>query len=154
MGEPTVGDIGPDFSLPGTEGKTYSLAEFAGQPVVLAFYPNDFSPVCTMQLRAYSSAIDDFRSYGAVMLGLSPQDLESHSSFKERLGIAFPLLADTESEVAKLYGVIGPVGFYRRSVFVLDRMHVIVYRHVSRAGMTFRSSAELLQAVEMAIAAD
>ncbi len=154
MADLAVGDRAPEFVLPGTDGKTYRLEEFEGFPVVLAFYPSDFSPVCTMQLRAYSSAIEDFRSYGAVMLGLSPQDVESHTSFKERLGIPFPLLADTESEVAKRYGVIGPVGFYRRSVFVLDREHKISYRHVSRAGMTFRSSSELLQAVEKATAAE
>ena len=142
-----VGDLAPEFALQGTGGDTYVLREYAGSPVVLAFYPDDFSPVCSAQLRAYSSKIDDFSGLGAVMLGISPQSLDSHESFKKRLGIAFPLLADGSRSAAGDYGVLGPLGFYRRSVFVLDREQRVRYRHVSRAGLTFRSSEELLEAV-------
>jgi peroxiredoxin Q/BCP len=149
--EVQVGDIAPEFALIGTGNQTYAVRGFVGSPVVLAFYPDDFSPVCTTQLRAYSASIDDFTSLGAVMLGISPQSLNSHESFAQRLGIVFPLLCDRDREVARQYGVLGPLGFYRRSVFVLDRQQRVVYRHVSRAGLTFRSSDELLQAVKMTI---
>ncbi|MGC9155401.1 MAG: peroxiredoxin [Ferrimicrobium sp.] len=152
MPELQLGDLAPEFNLIGTGDRWYALEEFLGHPVVLAFYPDDFSPVCTTQLRAYSANIDDFTQLGAVMLGISPQTLSSHESFKDRLGIRFPLLSDRERTVAKAYGVLGPLGFYRRSVFVLDRELHIVYRHVSRAGLTFRSSDELLQAVQKAVA--
>ncbi|WP_298209469.1 peroxiredoxin [Ferrimicrobium sp.] len=151
MSELQLGDVAPEFSLVGTGDRSYALGEFVGRPVVLAFYPDDFSPVCTTQLRAYSASIDDFTELGAVMLGISPQSLDSHESFKDRLGIRFPLLSDRERVVAKAYGVLGPLGFYRRSVFVLDRELRIVYRHVSRAGLTFRSSDELLRAVHQAL---
>jgi peroxiredoxin len=146
-----LGDLAPEFTLVGTGDRPYVIREFLGQPVVLAFYPDDFSPVCTTQLRAYSASIDDFTNLGAVMLGISPQSLASHDSFAERLGIRFPLLSDQDREVARSYGVLGPLGFYRRSVFVLDRKQCIAYRHVSRAGLTFRSSQELLRAVEASV---
>jgi peroxiredoxin len=146
-----VGDLAPEFSLIGTGDRPYRVREFAGNPIVLAFYPDDFSPVCTTQLRAYSASIDDFTQLGAVMLGISPQSLVSHESFTERLGIRFPLLCDEDRSVARNYGVLGPLGFYRRSVFVLDRGQRISYCHVSRAGLTFRSSDELLRAVQEAI---
>ncbi len=148
MSQLAVGDEAPAFSLPGTGGYTYELRAQRGSPVVLAFYPEDFSPVCSAQLRAYSAAIEDFRDLGAVMWGISPQGLESHEAFAKRRGIAFPLLADVDRSVARSYGVLGPLGFYRRSVFVLDRDQRIRYAHVARAGLTFRPSDELLAAVE------
>ncbi len=151
MPELQLGDLAPEFSLVGTGDRPYRIRELVGSPVVLAFYPDDFSPVCTTQLRAYSDSIDDFTTLGAVMLGISPQSLSSHESFSERLGIRFPLLCDGDRSVARSYGVLGPLGFYRRSVFVLDREQRISYRHVSRAGLTFRSSDELLRAVQEAV---
>jgi peroxiredoxin Q/BCP len=154
-----IGEQAPDFALPGTSlganperrSATYHLRDLEGQPVVLAFYPEDYSPVCTTQLRAYSSQIEDFSALGAVMLGISPQSLESHESFARRMRIAFPLLADTDRAVARVYGVLGPLGFYRRSVFVLDKAQRIRYKHISRAGLTFRPSEELLEAVRLAV---
>jgi len=146
-----IGDEAPAFALEGTGGTTYRLRDLEGQPVVLAFYPEDYSPVCTTQLRAYSSQIDDFSALGAVMLGLSPQSVASHESFARRMHIAFPLLADVDREVARAYGVLGPLGFYRRSVFVLDKAQQIRYKHISRAGLTFRPSEELLIAVRQAV---
>jgi len=144
---PSVGDKAPNFVLPGTGGVLYELASQQGNPVVLAFYPEDFSPVCSAQLRAYTSSIEDFRSYGAVMWGISPQGVESHETFAARRGIAFPLLSDQDREVARRYGVLGPLGFYRRSVFVLDRELKVRYLHIARAGLTFRPSEELLRVV-------
>lgn len=151
MSELAIGDLAPDFCLQGTGGVTYRLRDLEGQPVVLAFYPEDYSPVCTTQLRAYSARIDDFSSYGAIMLGLSPQSLASHESFARRMHLAFPLLADTDREVARAYGVLGPLGFYRRSIFVLDKAQRVRYKHISRAGLTFRTSEELLEAVARAV---
>ncbi len=142
-----VGEVAPNFSLKGTGGKTYSLSDYLGSPLVLAFYPEDFSPVCTKQLNAYSSSALDFTELNAKVLGVSPQSSESHDAFAERVGITIPLLADTDKEVARSFGVLGPLGFYRRSVFVIDGDQVIRYAHRARAGLTFRSSTELLEVV-------
>jgi peroxiredoxin Q/BCP len=70
---PSIGDKAPDFDLPGTGGRNYSLADFRGQPVVLVFYPGDNTPVCTRQLNEYTSDIDKFAEVGAQVLALSPQ---------------------------------------------------------------------------------
>jgi peroxiredoxin Q/BCP len=145
----SVGDPAPPFTLPGTGGRDYSLSDYRGAPVVLAFYPGDGTPVCTLQLSNYSHDIDRFRDVGAAVLAISPQDVESHEQFSsDNGGFRFPLLADTDKTVAKAYDVPGPMGFYRRSVFVVDATGVIRYVHRSLAGLSFRPVDELINAVE------
>ena len=145
----SVGDPAPPFTLPGTGGRDYSLSDYRGAPVVLAFYPGDGTPVCTLQLSNYSHDIARFRDVGAAVLAISPQDVDSHEQFSsDNGGFAFPLLADTDKAVAKAYDVPGPMGFYRRSVFVVDAAGVIRYVHRSLAGLSFRPVDELVNAVE------
>ena len=145
----SVGDPAPPFTLPGTGGRDYSLSDYRGAPVVLAFYPGDGTPVCTLQLSNYSHDIARFRDVGAAVLAISPQDVESHEQFSsDNGGFRFPLLADTDKTVAKAYDVPGPMGFYRRSVFVVDATGVIRYVHRSLAGLSFRPVDELINAVE------
>ncbi len=146
----TVGDIAPEFTLPGTGGQTYSLSDYKGQPVVIVFYPGDDSPVCTKQLNSYNNELSAFESVGAQVLAISAQDMASHQSFAEKYGFKFPLLADTSKEVASAYGTVGPLGFPRRSVFVVDADGVIRYAHRAIAGLTFRPVDELIAAVEAA----
>lgn len=143
-----VGDVAAEFTLAGTGGKQYALADFRGQPVVLAFYPGDNTPVCTKQLDSYQGALADFEAVGAQMIGISPQSVESHQEFSCQRGYGFPLLADTEKKVAAAYGVLGPLGFYRRSIFVIDAAGVIRYVHRAIAGLTFKPSSELIAAVK------
>lgn len=146
-----VGDEAPDFTLPGTGGRTYTLSDYRGQPVVLVFYPGDNTPVCTEQLTSYTVGIGDFGSVNAQVLALSPQDVESHEGFSAAQGgFAFPLLADVDKEVGKAYGILGPLGFYRRSAFVVDGDGIIRYAHRAVSGMTYRSTDELVEAVRQA----
>ncbi len=145
-----VGDNAPDFRLEGTGDREYSLSDYRGQPVVLVFYPGDNTPVCTMQLNTYSSDISQFDELGAQVLAISPQDVDSHESFSTVHGFTFPLLADTEKAAARAYGILGPVGFYKRSVFVVDRGGIIRYAHRAAAGLTFRRTDELVSAVRAA----
>ena len=145
------GDLAPDFTLPGTpSGTDYTLSSYRGQPVVLAFYPGDNTAVCTTQLKQYNGDLDEFNELGAVLLGISPQDIDSHEQFSCKQGFGFPLLADVDKSVGAAYGVLGPVGFYRRSVFVVDGEGVIRYAHRAMAGLTFKSSDELQRAVREA----
>ena len=150
----TAGDPSPPFSLAGVhdgERGTYTLADFAGQPVVLVFYPGDNTPVCTRQLNAYTDDIDQFRELDAQILGLSPDDVDSHEGFAtDQGGFAFPLLADVDKEVARAYGVLGPIGFYRRCVFVIDGSGTITYVHRGFAGATFRKTPDLIEAIRAA----
>lgn len=147
-GHPGIGDAAPDFTLPATGGKTITLSELRGAPIVLVFYPGDNTPVCTTQLNAYTRDITEFEEVGARVLAISPQDVTSHEEFScKQGGFGFPLLADTDKDVATAYGVIGPVGFYRRSIFIVDREGIIRYAHRSVAGMTFRPVSELVDAL-------
>jgi peroxiredoxin Q/BCP len=102
-----------------------------------------------MQLSNYSHDIERFRDVGAAVLAISPQDVESHEKFSsDNGGFAFPLLADTDKAVAEAYDVPGPVGFYRRSVFVVDAQGIVRYVHRSIAGLSFRPVDELITALE------
>lgn len=145
-----VGEQAPDFTLPGTGGRQYTLSSYRGQPVVLVFYPGDDSPVCTKQLNSYNNELSAFESVGAQVLAVSAQDIASHESFSGKHGFGFPLLADTDKSVAALYGTVGPLGFPRRSVFVIDAAGVVRYAHRAIAGLTYRPVEELLAAVEAA----
>jgi peroxiredoxin Q/BCP len=144
----SVGDLAPDFTLPATGGASLSLSSFRGQPVVLVFYPGDDTPVCTKQLNSYNNELSAFEGVGAQVLAVSAQDLASHEQFLSKHGFGFPLLADTDKAVASLYGTVGPLGFPRRSVFVINGSGVITYAHRAIAGITFRPVSELVAAVE------
>ena len=139
-----VGDRAPDFTLPGTGDRSYSLSDFAGRPIVLAFYPGDDTPVCTKQLNSYNNDIDQFTELNAQVIGVSAQDVSSHEGFANKHGFTFPLLSDTEKAVAGLYGTLGPIGFPRRSTFIIDADGIIRYAHRAIAGLTFRPVKELV----------
>jgi peroxiredoxin Q/BCP len=151
-----VGDDALDFTLPGTDGtdeghRDYTLSDYRGDVVVLAFYPGDNTPVCTRQLTTYTAEIDQFVDVEASILAISPQSIESHDGFLDAQGgFAFPLLTDADKAVGRRYGVLGPVGFYRRSVFVIDAKGVLRYVHRAVAGLSYRPTAEIVEAVRSA----
>jgi len=151
-----IGRPAPPFTLPGTDSteagrRDHSLDEHRGHVVVLVFYPGDNTPVCTRQLNAYTDDIGAFQDAGAEVLAISPQSVDSHEEFScKQEGFGFPLLADTDKEVGAAYGILGPLGFYRRSVFVIDAEGIVRYAHRAVAGLTFRPTRELLAAVRAA----
>ena len=145
-----VGDQAPDFTLPGTGGRSYSLSEYRGRPVVVVFYPGDDTPVCTKQLNSYNDELAQFETLDAVVLAISAQDVSSHEKFADKHGFRFPLLADVDKKVAGSFGVLGPLGFMRRSVFVVDAGGTVRYAHRALAGLTFRSVDELTAALTSA----
>ena len=140
-----VGDQAPDFALPATGGSTVALSDFVGKAVVLVFYPGDDTPVCTKQLNSYNRDLEEFDNLNAQVLGISAQGVESHETFSSKHGLKFPLLADTDKTVAGLYGTLGPLGFPRRSVFIIDGNGVIRYAHRAIAGLTYRPVSELVE---------
>ena len=148
------GDPAPDFILDGLdaltfERRSFSLAQTRGRPTVLVFYPADNSPVCTMQLRSYTDDFAAFADLDAAVLAMSPQSVDAHEEFaRSNGGFAFPLLSDIDRKVGAAYGVLGPVGFYRRSVVVLDAGGVVRWAHRATAGLTFRPVSELVAVVE------
>ena len=143
-----IGDRAPDFTLPSTGDATVSLSDYAGQSVVLVFYPGDDSPVCTKQLNAYNDGLDQFADLDAQIIGISAQDMASKEAFSSKHGFDFPLLADTDKEVAAAYGTLGPIGFPRRSTFIIDAEGIIRYAHRAIAGLTYRPVSELIEELD------
>jgi thioredoxin-dependent peroxiredoxin len=141
---PEIGQIPPDFTLPGIEltgdeavQGEYTLADQLGKPIVLAFYPGDNTAVCTKQLCSYTSGLENFTSFGAMVWAISPQGLASHEEFARKYKLAFPLLADEGLAVSRTYGItLGGAGL-RRSVFVIDASGVLRWKHVTLVGLTF-----------------
>jgi peroxiredoxin Q/BCP len=141
-----VGDQAPPFELPGTGGGTYRLADYRGRKVVLAFYPGDFTVVCTKQFCSYRDEEERLDGLDADVLGISPQSVESHERFTEEKRLNVPLLADEDKAVARAYGVLaGPM--VRRAIFVIDEQGVIGYRKVTLTGATYESVDDLERAV-------
>jgi len=141
-----VGDAAPEFELPGTGGRTYRLSDYRGKKLVIAFYPGDFTAVCTKQFCSYRDEGERLDQLGADVLGISPQGVDSHERFAEEKKLNVPLLADEDKAVAKAYGIVaGPL--VRRAIFVIDEEGKIGFRKVTLAGLTYESVADLERAL-------
>jgi peroxiredoxin Q/BCP len=130
-GEPgvKVGERAPDFTLPDANGKDVRLADFAGRPVVLYFYPKDDTPGCTKEACTFRDQYQDFQDAGAAVLGVSSDSSESHRRFAAKHRLPFTLLADRGGQVRKRYGVPATLGLLPgRVTFVIDGAGVV--RHV------------------------
>jgi peroxiredoxin len=148
---PTVGQPAPDFKLQSTEGREISLSEFKGKRnVVLAFYPLDFSPVCSVQIPDYDQNHEAFENADTVVLGISRDSVFSHKAWQEKLGMSnVPLLADMKGEVASKYGVYMPdKAISGRAIFVIDKQGVLRHAHVEEKLQDKRSAEELLDLVK------
>jgi peroxiredoxin len=133
-----VGAPAPDFALRSTPDQTVSLAEFRGRPVVLAFYPADWSPVCGDQMALYNEVLDEFRRFDAELIGISVDGIWCHLAFAHDRRLRFPLLADFEPKgsVARSYNVYrSDDGTSERALFVIDSEGVIRWSHVSPVGI-------------------
>ncbi|MFE7183991.1 peroxiredoxin [Streptomyces erythrochromogenes] len=147
---PKIGDVPGEFRLSGGQlsGGTfhlgdYSLHEQRGNPVVLAFYPGDDTPVCTAQLCSYSDGLEQLQSAGAVVWGISAQGLDSHERFARARQLRMPLLSDPDRAVARSFGITVPVIGLRRSVFIIDAGGRLHWKHVTALGATFPPAAAL-----------
>ena len=133
-----AGTLAPDFTLHSTPDQEVSLHEFRGKPVVLVFYPADWSPVCGDQVALYNEMRGEFARYGAQVLGLSVDGVWSHAAFAKDRKLHFPLLADFEPKgaVARLYGVYRDrEGCSERALFVIDAEGRIAWSYVSPIGV-------------------
>ncbi len=150
MARIAVGDRAPDFELRGTGGDTLRLADFRGRWLVLAFYPGDFTPVCTRQFCSYRDAADRLDELDAEVIGVSPQTLDSHERFRAKHGLTVPLLADPERAMIRAYGVLGPGGMVRRSIFIVDPEGIVRYRQVALLGLRYQDVEDLKQSLRRA----
>jgi peroxiredoxin len=132
------GTVAPDFGLPATPDQIVSLAEFRGQPVILAFYPEDWSPVCSDQMALYQEVLPEFQKFNAQLLGISVDGVWCHLAFARDRHLHFPLLADFEpkGEVARAYHVYrAKEGTSERALFVIDADGVVRWSYVSPVGV-------------------
>lgn len=127
MTEFAPGTPAPDFTGITTDGDEVSLADFSGRKLILYFYPKDDTPGCTRQACSLRDLNEEIREKGAAILGVSTQDKASHQRFSEKYRLNFPLLADTDKEVAKAYGAIGSGGLLSRAVNALGFATRITY---------------------------
>jgi len=128
------GTKAPDFILKKKPDQTLSLAELRGQPVVLVFYPADWSPVCGDELALFNEVLPEFQRYGAQVVGISVDGVWCHKAYAKARNLEFPLLADFEpkGEVSRKYGAYrAPDGFSERALFVLDGDGVIRWSYLS-----------------------
>ncbi|MBI2759395.1 MAG: thioredoxin-dependent thiol peroxidase [Chloroflexi bacterium] len=149
----SAGIPAPDFELPDDQNVTRRLSDFRGQPVILYFYPADDTPGCTKEACNFRDDYSAYEKAGVVILGVSPNSVESHIKFKKKFQLPFPLLADEGHKVCDLYGVWGPKKFMGkeyegvlRTTFLIDAQGKIarVFENVRPS----EHSAELLEAIK------
>ncbi|MCC6730171.1 MAG: peroxiredoxin [Chthonomonadales bacterium] len=116
----TVGVAAPDFTLKDQDGKAHRLGKLRGKRVVLAFYPADMTPGCTLEARSFRDTMAEFRKRRVPVFGVSVQDVASKKAFCDKEGLNYTLLADVGGKVAEQYGVKLPNGLARRITFVVD----------------------------------
>jgi peroxiredoxin len=145
----TPGTPAPDFKLPTTPDQTISLSELKGRPVVLAFYPADWSPVCGDQMALYNEILPEFQKHQAELLGISVDGAWCHAAFAKDRKLRFPLLADFEPKgaVSRLYGAYRPEGVSERALFVIDKEGIIRWSYLSPVGINPGADG-ILQALE------
>lgn len=133
----------PEFELPDQNGRSIRLSDLRGRPVILYFYPKDDTPGCTKEACAFRDRRAEFARRGAVVLGVSPDDVDSHAAFSDRYDLDFPLLADAGHTVAEAYGAWRERNLYgrrfhgiQRSTFLIDRHGTVrkVWKRVSVEG--------------------
>jgi peroxiredoxin len=128
----------PDFALKSTPDQTLALAELRGRPVILAFYPSDWSPVCGDQMSLYNEVLPEFRRYDATLVGVSVDGVWCHAAFAQDRKLHFPLLADFEPKgaVARAYGAYrSSDGVSERALFVIDKDGIVRWSYVSPVGV-------------------
>ena len=129
-----AGAVAPEFALNATPDQVLSLSELRGKPVILAFYPADWSPVCGDQMALYNEVLPAFKESGATLLGVSVDSVWCHQAFAQDRHLHFNLLADFEpkGEIARRYGAYDAQhGFSKRALFVIDKDGVIAWSYLS-----------------------
>jgi thioredoxin-dependent peroxiredoxin len=124
---PEQGEIAPDFSFRTANGKSMKLSDYReDRCIVLYFYPKDFTPGCTTEAKEFSSDNDKFESKGITILGVSPDEMESHFKFKERMNIPYELISDADHRIASLYGTYGPKNFMGKEYLGVHRSTFLI----------------------------
>jgi thioredoxin-dependent peroxiredoxin len=115
-----IGELAPDFEAQDHSGAPFRSSSLRGAPAVLYFYPKADTPGCTIEAKGFRDVYPQYRAKHVQVVGVSTDECAAQASFRQKYGLPFPLIADPEQKVAKLYGVLGPSGHARRVTFLLD----------------------------------
>jgi peroxiredoxin Q/BCP len=126
MGDIKAGDKAPNFTAPADGGREVSLAQFAGKPVVLYFYPKDDTPGCTKQAIGFSELADDFAKAGAVVIGVSKDTAAKHDKFRDKHGLKVILVSDADGDVCERYGVWVEKSMYGKTYLGIERATFLI----------------------------
>lgn len=126
MAQLSAGDPAPDFELTNDQNETVRLSDYRGKRVVLYFYPRDNTPGCTMQACGFRDQYPTIGEKNAVVLGVSPDSAKSHTSFKSKFNLPFPLLVDTDHQLAEAYGVWQQKSFMGKKFMGIVRSHFVI----------------------------
>lgn len=145
------GTSAPDFALRDQDGNEVKLSELRGRKVVIAFYPLDFSPVCTDQLTIYQDVLPEIEAKGATLVGISVDSMFAHRAFADKLGISIPLLADfhPKGEVTSAYGAfVEGYGHGNRSLVLIDEEGIVRWVHASPSPLEIPAADLILEALD------
>jgi peroxiredoxin Q/BCP len=145
------GQKAPEFELSSDSGEKVSLkATLAKGPVMLVFYPGDFTPTCTQQLCSYRNSYADFQKYGIQILGINADDAAKHEAFKTEHRFPFPLLTDPDKKVSASYGMVSKLlfGMVNRGNFIVGRDGTVLYKYAEALPFLHRKSEAILEELE------
>ena len=143
-----AGEIAPNFILKDERGNDFELYAHLDKKILLAFYPKDDTPVCSTQLGDYNKNLDDFLKIGINIIGINIDSVESHLLFSEKLKLKFPLLADVDKKISKIYGALNLFNMNKRMIVLIDNNKKIVWVE-STFPFTYLNSEEILKKVKL-----
>jgi peroxiredoxin len=145
------GTPAPDFTLPNHRGEQVSLSDYRGRKLILAFYPNDFSPVCSDQLSLYQEVLGRINEQGAELVGISTDGSWAHNAFRKQLGLEMTLLADfhPKGEVSRAYGAyLEDWGTPNRSLVLIDEDGIVRWVHAEPTPLSIPGANLIFDALE------
>lgn len=143
-----IGQKAPDFKLKDQNQNEVSLSSFHGKSVLLAFYPFDFSPVCSAEFSCFQDDLGELNNLKVQVLGISVDSHWSHKAFADKLGLNFPLLSDFGKEVSRLYGVLRQEGFSERAYYLVGRDGIIRFKKIMPTPKEKLDNNQLLEEIK------
>jgi len=140
-----VGEEAPDFALVDQDVKEIKLSDFRGKNVILAFYPFDFSPVCTIEFGCFEQDLSKLNDLNAQVLGISVDSKYSHKEFAKKLNLNFHLLSDFGKEVCSLYGTLRKEGFSERAYFIIDKEGIVRFKYLMPTPKDMLENGQLIE---------